>query len=82
MFVSFAFALLAASSSAANAVAPAPPPAEAPAKVRRICRSEALIGSVTPKRVCTVVPPRNDNPQARTPNDKARPAADGAGGEN
>jgi hypothetical protein len=48
--------LLVASALLAASAEPAPPPAPA-AKPKRICKVEqAVIGSLTPKRVCVTVP--------------------------
>lgn len=64
MFVSVALAFFAASASPTQAAVPtAPTPA---AKPRKVCRSEAVIGSITPKRVCTLLPPRDAKPAQST----------------
>ena len=60
MFVSVALAFLAV--SAPPAETSVSPPAAPAAKPRRICRSEAVIGSIASKRVCTIVAPRNAAP--------------------
>jgi len=58
MLVSAALAFFAASAAPAQASVPATATQAVPAaKPRRICRSEAVIGSITPKRVCTTVQP-------------------------
>ena len=62
MFASVALAFF-ATTAAPEASAPVAQAPAAPAvKPRKICRSEAVIGSITPKRVCTVVPPRSPAP--------------------
>lgn len=62
MFVSAAIAFL-ASAAAPQVSAPTTPPAEKP---RRICRSEAVIGSVAAKRVCVTVPAKDPAAAAGT----------------
>ena len=58
MLLSVALAFAAA--APAEAAVP-PQTSQAPAaKPRRVCRTEETIGSLTPKRVCVTLPPRND----------------------
>lgn len=84
MLVSVALAFFAASASPAQAALPtAPSPA---AKPRKVCRSEAVIGSITPKRVCTVLPPRDAaRPQSNAQtagSDQKAPAPESSTGNN
>ena len=84
MFVSVALAFLAASAAQADAsAAPSAAPAVPAAKPRRICRSEAVIGSIAPKRVCVTVPQpgapaAQGSGQVAVPNQQA--PAQGSGG--
>jgi hypothetical protein len=75
MFVSGALALLAASAASPQPSASTTAPAEKP---RKICRSEAVIGSMTPKRVCTIVPPRSNDAAGQNPK-PADPQASSSG---
>lgn len=79
MFVSVALAFLAASASPeAQPVRPTTAPA---AKPRKICRTESVIGSLTPKRVCTVAPRREAaKPAAGAPEQKPAQSQGAASG--
>jgi hypothetical protein len=63
MLLSVALAFAAAAPAEAS-VQPQTPSAPA-AKPRRVCRNEEVIGSLTPKRVCVTLPPRNDAAAAK-----------------
>ena len=82
MLLSVALAFAAAAPAEAS-VQPQTAPAAA-AKPRRVCRNEETIGSLTPKRVCVTLPPRNDaaaaKPQAS--GSGQQPAAPAAVGSN
>jgi hypothetical protein len=61
MIASVLLAFLAASAAPEASPAVGSPAAPA-AKARKVCRSEAVIGSIAPKRVCTIVPARSSAP--------------------
>jgi hypothetical protein len=83
MFLSVTLAVLAATATPAETSAPpAVTPAASTAKPRKICRSEAVIGSITPKRVCTIVAPRAPVQGSGQATDQQRPAQAGAGSGN
>ena len=77
--VALAFAVAApAEASVQPQTAPAPA-----AKPRRVCRNEETIGSLTPKRVCVILPPRNDAAAAKPqPSATAQQPASPAVGSN
>lgn len=83
MLLSVALAFLAGSSAPAEASVQPPTQTAPAAKPRRVCRNEETIGSLTPKRVCVTLAPRNDaaaaKPQAsRSAQQPAAPAAVGS----
>jgi hypothetical protein len=55
------FVLLAAAEPAQTAATPPPPPAK---KEKKVCRSEAVSGSIMPKMICTTAAERDANSQA------------------
>ena len=82
MFVSVALAFLAAASGPAEASQAGPATPASPAvKPRKVCRTEEVIGSITPKRVCRIVPRRDvAKSPAGTPEPKPAPSQGAASG--